>query len=340
MSPCRRRLPPPPRRAHSWSRSWTRSSTPSAPSSATSTPTSWTRSCREARRSSAAASRPTRGAAAARSRRASRRFSPASPSATTRPSPGDRPDEPGPARRIARQLRVSLSAWMRSRWVPRLLLGAGAVGLGVAIVSLAIGTGGPQVIKIRGAGQVQELLGGIQQDGSSLGPPEGSVTISVFTDLQCSTCDAYEIQVVDPLIEEYARTDRGRLEFHNYSLGQAETTKAAYAATAAGQQDREWQFVELFFRNQDAAPGHTVTDEFLDDLGNTITDLDLDAWRRARESAAVRDRVEADGRLAADLGLRVNGPSIVVDGPAATKVLQDGPSKQEVDAAVAAVGTP
>ena len=224
--------------------------------------------------------------------------------------------------------------------MPRLLLGAGAVGLGVAIVSLAIGTGGPQVIKIRGAGQVQELLGGIQQDGSSLGPPEGSVTISVFTDLQCSTCDAYEIQVVDPLIEEYARTDRGRLEFHNYSLGQAETTKAAYAATAAGQQDREWQFVELFFRNQDAAPGHTVTDEFLDDLGNTITDLDLDAWRRARESAAVRDRVEADGRLAADLGLRVNGPSIVVDGPAATKVLQDGPSKQEVDAAVAAVGTP
>lgn len=224
--------------------------------------------------------------------------------------------------------------------MPRLLLGAGAVVLGAAIVSLSIGTGGPQVIKIGGAGQVQELLGGIQQDGASLGPPGASVTINVFTDLQCSTCDAYELQVVDPLIEEYARTGRARLEFHNYSLGQAETTKAAYAASAAGQQDREWQFVELFFRNQDAAPSHTVTDEFLDDIGNTITDLDLDAWRRARESAAVMDRVEADGKLAADLGLRVNAPSIVVDGPSGTKVLQDGPSKQEVDAAVAALGGP
>src|SRR5919202_4598655 len=198
----------------------------------------------------------------------------------------------------------------RSRWVPRLLLGAGAIALAAAIVSLSVGTGGPKVIKIHGAGPVQELLGGIQQDGAFLGPPGAGVTISVFTDLQCSTCGPYELQVVDPLIEEYARAGKGRLEFHNYSLGQAETTKAAFAATAAGEQDREWQFVELFFRNHDAAPGHIVTDEFLDDIGNTITDLDLDAWRTARESATVRDRVDADGRLAADLGLRVNGPSI------------------------------
>src|SRR5205823_14941707 len=125
------------------------------------------------------------------------------------------------------------------------------------------------------ADQVQQLLGGIQEDGPYLGPPDATVTIGVFNDLQCSTCDVYELDTVDPLIEEYARTGKARLEFHNYSLGQAETTKAAYAATAAGEQDREWQFVELFFRNQDAAPGHFVSDQFLDDIGNTITDLDL-----------------------------------------------------------------
>ncbi len=55
------------------------------------------------------------------------------------------------------------------------------------------------------------------------------------------------------------------------------------------------------------------------------------------ESAEVRDRVEADGTLAADYGLRVDGPSIVVDGPGGTKVLQDSPSQQEVGDAVAAV---
>jgi protein-disulfide isomerase len=164
------------------------------------------------------------------------------------------------------------------------------------------------------------------------------VTISVFNDLQCSTCDDYEVHTVDPLIEEYARTETARLEFRNYSLGQAETTKAAFAATAAGLQDREWQFVETFFRNQDAAPGGNVSEEFLNDIGNSITDLDPDTWRQDMSSPEVKARVDADAQLAADYGLRVNGPSIVVEGPGGTRVLQDSPSQEEVEAAVQAVG--
>lgn len=228
---------------------------------------------------------------------------------------------------------------LRSRWVPRLLLGASAIALFAAIVSISVGTGGPQVIKLRGANQVQELLGGIEQDGADLGPADAPVTISVFNDLQCSSCDDYEVHTVDPLIERFARTGRAKFEFHNYSLGQAETTKAAFAATAAGEQDREWQFVELFFRNQDAAPANTVSDEFLNDLGNAITELDLDTWRTAMDSEEVKARVDADGQLAADYGLRVTGPSIVVEGPGGTKVLQEGPSQQDVEDAVAAVGS-
>ncbi len=229
---------------------------------------------------------------------------------------------------------------LRSRWVPRLLLGAGAIALSAAIVSISVGTGGPKVIKLEGADQVQELLGGIEEDGADLGPPDAPVTISVFNDLQCSTCDDFEVHTVDPLIEKYARTGKARFEFRNYSLGQAETTKAAFAAVAAGEQDREWQFVELFFRNQDVAPANTVSEEFLNDLGNSITELDLDTWRRDMESPEVKARVEADGQLAADYGLRINGPSVVVEGPGGTKVLQDRPSQQDVEDAVVAVGTP
>ena len=226
---------------------------------------------------------------------------------------------------------------MRSSWVPRLLLGVGAIALIGAIVSIAIGTGGPKVIKLKGGDQVQELVGGIQQDGADLGPPDAAVTISVFNDLQCSTCDDYEVHTVDPLIEEYARTGEAKFEFRNYSLGQAETTKAAYAATAAGQQDREWQFVETFFRNQDAAPAGNVSEEFLNNIVNSITDLDLATWQQDMASPEVTARVDADAQLAADYGLRVNGPSIVVEGPGGTKVLQDSPSQEEVQAAVQAV---
>ena len=122
---------------------------------------------------------------------------------------------------------------------------------------------------------------------------------------------------------------QARFEFRNFSLGEAETTKAAYAAAAAGEQDREWQYVDLFFRNQDEAPAHTVSDEFLDDIGNAIPDFDLDAWREARDSPEVADRVEADVKLAADLGLPAFGPAVVVSGPNGTKLLEDSPSKED-----------
>jgi protein-disulfide isomerase len=226
---------------------------------------------------------------------------------------------------------------LRSRWVPRLLLGAGAIALSAAIVSISVGTGGPQVIKLRGGDGVQQLLGGIEQDGAYLGPPDAPVTISVFSDLQCSTCDDYQLDTVEPLIEEYARTGKARFEFRNYSLGQAETTQAAFAAVAAAEQDREWQFVETFFRNQDAAPGGNVSEQFLNDLGNSISEFDLDTWRRDMEAPETRARVEADAQLATDYGLRVNGPSMVVEGVGGTKVLQDSPSRREVEAAVEAV---
>ena len=227
---------------------------------------------------------------------------------------------------------------MSSAWVPRVLLGVGIVALIAAIISLSVGTGGPTVIKISGGDQVQELLGGVRQDGSSLGSPDAPVTINLFTDLQCSTCDTYQLDTVEPLIAEYARGDDVRFELHNYSLGQADVTQSAYAATAAGQQDSEWQFADLFFRNQDEAPGGSVTDEFLDDIGNAIgsfSSFDLDQWHDAMGSEQVKAQVDADQKLAAQYGLRVEAPSIVVDGPGGTKVLQDGPSKADVDAAVA-----
>ena len=225
-----------------------------------------------------------------------------------------------------------------SPWLPRLLLGAGAIGLIAVVVSLSVGEGGPKKIEIGGGEQTQQLIAGIPQDGPYLGPSDAAVTITVFNDLQCSSCADYQLDTVDPLIEQYVRTREARLEFRHISLGAAETTTAAYAAAAAGEQDREWQYIDLLFRNQDEAPAHTVSDEFLADIGNAIPDFDRDAWNEARDSSEVADRVEADARLAADLRLRVEGPSVVVTGPGGTEVLQDSPSNEAIEAAVSAVG--
>jgi protein-disulfide isomerase len=221
--------------------------------------------------------------------------------------------------------------------LPRLLLGAVAVGLLAAVFSLSVGEGGPEKTTITGGEEVQQLIAGIPQDGRFLGASDAPVTITVFNDLQCGSCDDYQLQTVDPLIERYARTGDARLEFRNFSLGPTTTTEAAYAAAAAGEQDRQWQYVDLFFRNQEEAPGNEVSEDFLLDVANAIPDFEVEAWKRARESPVVSALVEDDAALAANLRLPAD-PAIVVTGPGGTRELDESPSKEQVEAAVVAVG--
>jgi protein-disulfide isomerase len=228
------------------------------------------------------------------------------------------------------------AATTRSPWYPRIGLAIAAAILIGAIISVAVGTGGPQRFVLHGENAVQELMGGVQEDGSYIGSPDAPVTIGVFNDLQCSTCRRYQLHTIDPLIAEYARGGTARLEFHNFSLGATDTTVAALAAAAAGQQGYAWQYVDLFFRNQGQAGPQGVTPQFLNDIANGIAGLNEGQWSKARGSAEVNARVDSDVKLAADLALPAQ-PAVVVDGPGGTRKLDDSPSKAEVDAAVRAV---
>jgi protein-disulfide isomerase len=226
---------------------------------------------------------------------------------------------------------------MRSPWYPRIGLGLAAVLLAAAIVSLAVGQGGPKVIVIRGTEAQQPLFGGVEQEGNRLGNPDAPVEISIFNDLQCIPCAHYEAHTVDALVSEYARGDTARLVFHHLSFGGAETTLAAVAAVAAGNQGREWQYIDLFFRSQGIIRSSRVTDEFLTDVANTIPEFNRSEWDDDRGSASVDAQVQDDAKLADSLHLPIDAPSIVVSGPAGQKILQHYPSKTEVDAAVQAV---
>ena len=44
--------------------------------------------------------------------------------------------------------------------------------------------------------RLDELFGGIEQDGAYIGPADAEVTVSVFNDLQCTDCADYELEVI------------------------------------------------------------------------------------------------------------------------------------------------
>lgn len=212
--------------------------------------------------------------------------------------------------------------------------------LGFAIVSLSIGTGSEDDgdIRITGAGEVQSLLGGIQQDGATLGSPDASATVQVFNDLQCDPCSDWNREVVVPLISGPVRDGDLQLIYHNFPMTESGFFLGAYGAAAAAKQDYEWQFVELFFTNQDEARKHGADQDFLDAIarGVGVVNFNVEQWQRDMNDSDITTTLEDDEKVSADRRLPV-GPAVVVGGPNGTRQLEESPSLAQVQAAIAEV---
>jgi protein-disulfide isomerase len=223
-----------------------------------------------------------------------------------------------------------------SPWVPRALLGIGAAALIVALISIAVGESGPGAAQeIGGINDVQRIYGGIEQEGDSLGSGDAVIEVSVFNDIQSTDGAAFQLEVVDPLVEELARTGDARLVYRHFSVAPNETTLAAIASEAAGEQGRQWQYLDLFARNQDAAAAQ-VTGEVLREIAEAVPELDVDAWDEAFADATAEQAVREDAIAAAELELPAE-PAVVVSGPGGERELIETPSREQIDAAIAAL---
>lgn len=212
--------------------------------------------------------------------------------------------------------------------------------LGYALVALSVGEGGPKPVQVDGIEPVQELYGGIAQDGPDLGAEDAETSITVFTDLNCSPCADWQLDVLDPLVEQYARAGTVLFELRHYSLGPSQTTLSAEAATAAGEQGHQWQYADLLLRNLENAPNGQIDQDFLGTIANAVPGLDVDLWEEDLPSAQVAAIVESDAETGADLLLPGSGPSVVVAGTEGQRKLTDSPSVEEIQSALAAVGGP
>ncbi len=222
---------------------------------------------------------------------------------------------------------------MRSRWFPLIVLTVGTIALGSALVSLSIGEHKEEVFAITGAGDVQELLGGIPQLGDRLGNSDAAVTIDVFNDVQCTRCADYQLNVIDPLINDYVRTGDVQMIFRHYPLGIKPVTLGGIGSTAAGEQDREWQYAELFVRNLDEVPEQGVNQEFLNEIASAVPKLDVTAW----EDAVGGDEAEQAARDGNDLATKLKipaDPAVVVTGAAGSEQLDSAPTLDEIEAAI------
>ena len=219
---------------------------------------------------------------------------------------------PGVRRRQSYQT-ITVPATAPSRR-PRMLLVAGiaaAAALGLMVGSLLSargddpGTADPPAAgtEVFGADVAESLLGGIPQDGSALGDPTAPVTLVEYADLQCPFCAQWASRTFPDLVEDYVRAGDLRIEFRGMAFIGEESDTALRAALAAGEQDRLWNVVDLFYLNQGAENGGWVTDNLLAGIGRSVPGLDGNLMLERVDSAQVTTALDEHAAAAASAGI-------------------------------------
>ena len=101
--------------------------------------------------------------------------------------------------------------------------------------------------------RIATLLAGLPQDGKALGNPHAPVTVQFFGDLQCPYCRRFTLEKLAMLIRRYVRTGKLKIEYRSLRTAthDPETFRIQQvAALAAGRQNKLWNFIELFYREQ------------------------------------------------------------------------------------------
>jgi protein-disulfide isomerase len=217
----------------------------------------------------------------------------------------------------------------------RMLLAVLSAAAVLVVVAILVSGGSDETAKSRPAaaqkasgaipGQKEsaEMLAGIPQTGIYLGNPAAPVRVVEFADLQCPFCREYSLQVLPRLIQDYVRSGKVRMEFRNLSFLGKDSVTAARAASGAAQQDKLWNFVDVFYYNQGEENTGYVTPAFLNRIYGAAGVDAAKATAFAATAAAEKPLAAAD-KLADQLGVQ-STPTVFVGkrGGALTPVQAD-----------------
>jgi protein-disulfide isomerase len=216
--------------------------------------------------------------------------------------------------------------------------GSGAAFLAVCIVVVLVivsqsggGSGGDT--SLEDVGLIQKQVEGIPRNDTVLGDPKAKVSVVEFGDLQCPVCKEFSLQVAPGLISGPVSDGTAKYEFRNFTIIGSQSTDAAKAALAAGDQGRYWNFIELFYRNQGEENSGYVTDSFLESIARGAGVPDIDKWTKDRQNPKWDAVLERSNAEAKDLGF-TGTPSILVEGPGGKKALPTIPTLDELESTI------
>ncbi len=176
-------------------------------------------------------------------------------------------------------------------------------------------------------------LAGIPQNGLVLGKPGAPITVVEFGDLQCPFCKQFSETVTPAVIDGPVRKGKANMEFQNFVIIGPDSVAAAYAAYAAAEQNRYWDFIEAFYAEQGTENTGYVTDGFLTKIANDAGVPDMAKWEKDRKDTSRWDKqIKKTQTQAAALGFQGTPSFAIRKGNGALKAIQVEKSQDLLDA--------
>jgi protein-disulfide isomerase len=214
----------------------------------------------------------------------------------------------------------------------RVLIAAGAAlaGIVVAIVVGIVLTRGsssdntanvPAVGSIASglpeAGVVDKVFGGIPQNGTTLGSAKAPVTMTVFIDLQCPYCRAFETELFPNVVTRYVRTGKLKVVMQPWAFIGPDSVRGQAAVLAAAKQNRAFNFAALLYYNQKTENTGWLDDAMISAAAASIPGLRVHSLLAERDSA----RVKASAAQVADAATarKVHGTPTIFVGKSGTR---------------------
>jgi protein-disulfide isomerase len=187
----------------------------------------------------------------------------------------------------------------------------------VVVVIIAVGGGsssGGDSANLVEKPEVEKLLGGLPQTGTTIGKKTAPVKLFEYGDLQCPICKEYSEEILPEVIENQVKKGEASITFRNFIIIGPQSIPAGEAALAAGAQDKGWSFIETWYRNQGEENSGYATDEFIESMAKYVGIPDIAKWKKEWKGKKYKKQVESTTSQAQKLGF-TGTPSFSIEGP-------------------------
>jgi protein-disulfide isomerase len=152
------------------------------------------------------------------------------------------------------------------------------------------------------AEEVAALYEGIPQKGMRLGKADAPATLVEIADLQCPFCAMYSTQALPTIVQDYVRTGKIAYELRIRSFLGRDSVRAAGAAAEAANEDKLYEFADLFYRNQGPENSDYADADFIREIAGQVDGLDVEAVVAAADDPLSYPAVERNEMFARRIG--------------------------------------